>query len=299
MPSHACSSQCKSCGGDHATTDPQCPRRQLQPFNRCWVKKAIDEEQRQMTESTNAAPPSATTDASVTPLKKSGRSRSKKRSTSRFKARRKSKSHSRSRSQSTSARIQEKCPTIPASQASPSPYKKALLGKPATSTATTDHQRPQASENCNAKAAPREVSWGAGSRTAQSPPKPSPHNTSRPSPPPNAHSDPFPEITQLRRDMEARYAQMHAQLDAAMEHTNARIQAAIHSARQESLALRQEIIAVIQASEERTHALFTELVSRLDSVAPLPNPQSVRPPATIHRRKADAPILPPKHFLSR
>ncbi|KAL1483921.1 hypothetical protein MTO96_050158 [Rhipicephalus appendiculatus] len=67
--------------------DPQCPRRQRQPFNRSWVKKAIDEEQRQMTESTNAAPPSATTDASVTPLKKSGRSRSKKRSTSRSKAR--------------------------------------------------------------------------------------------------------------------------------------------------------------------------------------------------------------------
>ncbi|KAL1473408.1 hypothetical protein MTO96_022110 [Rhipicephalus appendiculatus] len=126
MPLHACSPQCKSCGGDHATTAPQCPRRQRQPFNRSWVKKAIDEEQRQMTESTNAAPPSATTDASVTPLKKSDRSRSKKRSTSRCKARTKSKSRSRPRSQSTSARIQEKRPTIPASQASPSPYKKAL-----------------------------------------------------------------------------------------------------------------------------------------------------------------------------
>ncbi|KAL1466305.1 hypothetical protein MTO96_042834 [Rhipicephalus appendiculatus] len=298
MPSHACSPQCKSCGGDHATTDPQCARRQRQPFNRSWVKKAIDEEQRQMTESTNAAPPSVTADASVTPLKKSGRSRSKKRSTSRSKARTKSKSRSRSRSQSTSARIQEKRPTIPASQTSPSPYKKALLGKLATSTATTDHQPPQASENSNAKAATREVSWGAGFRTAQSP-QPSHHNTSRPSPPPNAHSDPFPEITQLRRDMEARYAQMHAQLDAAMEHTNARIQAAIDSARQESLALRQEIIAVIQASEERTHALFTELVSRLDSVAPLPNPQSVRPQPPITGARRTHPSLPPKHFLSR
>ncbi|KAL1485129.1 hypothetical protein MTO96_048656 [Rhipicephalus appendiculatus] len=276
---------CKSCGGEHATTDPQCPRRQRQPFNRSWVKKAIDEEQRQMTVSTAAAPLSATTDASVTPLKKSGRSRSKKRSASRSKARTKSKSRSRSRSQSTSARIQEKRPTIPASQASPSPYKKALLGKPATSTAATDHQQPQASENNNAKAAPREVSWGQGPAQLNLP-QTSPHNTSRPSPPPNAHSDPFPEITQLRRDMEARYAQVHAQLDAAMEHTNARIQAAIDSARQESLALRQEIIAVIQASEERTHALFTELVSRLDSVAPLPNSQSVRPqpPITGARR---------------
>ncbi|KAL1430156.1 hypothetical protein MTO96_015360 [Rhipicephalus appendiculatus] len=125
---------------------PQCPRRQRQPFNRSWVKKAIEEEQRQMTESTNAAPPSATTDAEQQwpvsieetvhiPLQGTDKSRS----------------------QSTSARIQEMRPTIPASQASPSPYKKALLGKPATSTATTDHQQPQASENSNAKAAPREL----------------------------------------------------------------------------------------------------------------------------------------------
>ncbi|KAL1422511.1 hypothetical protein MTO96_022027 [Rhipicephalus appendiculatus] len=100
-------------------TSKLCPRRQRQPFNRSSVKKAIDEEQRQLTESTNAAPPSATTDNSVIPLKKSGRSRSKKRSTSHSKARTKSKSRSRSRSQSTSARIQEKRPTIPASQGIP------------------------------------------------------------------------------------------------------------------------------------------------------------------------------------
>ncbi|KAH6923825.1 hypothetical protein HPB50_007771 [Hyalomma asiaticum] len=76
--------------------------------------------------------------------------------------------------------------------------------------------------------------------------------------------------------MEERHAQMHTQLDAAIERTIARIQAAIDSARQESLALRQEIITVIHASEERTQALFAELVSRLDSIAPLPNSQAVR-----------------------
>ncbi|KAH7976917.1 hypothetical protein HPB52_021494 [Rhipicephalus sanguineus] len=207
MPSHPCSPRCKSCGGDHATTDPKCPRRQRQPFNRSWVKKAIDDERRQITASTDAAPSSATTHASETSKK---------------------------------TRIQEKRPTTPASQASPSPYKKALLSKPATSTATPDHQQPRASDNSNAMAAPRE----------------------------------------------ARHAQMHAQLDAAIESTNARIQAAIDNVRQESLALRKEIIAVIQASEERTHSLFAELVSRFDSVAPLPNPQAMRPqpPLTGARR---------------
>ncbi|KAH7973680.1 hypothetical protein HPB49_003894 [Dermacentor silvarum] len=69
----------------------------------------------------------------------------------------------------------------------------------------------------------------------------------------------FPEIARLRRDIEARHAHMHAQLDAAIECTNARIQAAIESARQVSLALQQEIISVMHASEERTHALFPEV----------------------------------------
>ncbi|KAH7931728.1 hypothetical protein HPB51_029756 [Rhipicephalus microplus] len=36
-PSHPCSLRCKFCEGDHATTDPQCPRVQRQPFNRSWV----------------------------------------------------------------------------------------------------------------------------------------------------------------------------------------------------------------------------------------------------------------------
>ncbi|KAL1470224.1 hypothetical protein MTO96_024503 [Rhipicephalus appendiculatus] len=189
---------CKTClklghRADHCPTPDVkvLPATPATAFNRSWVKKAIDEQQRQMTESTNAAPPSATTDASVTPLKKSGRSRSKKRSTSRSKARTKSKSRSRSRSQSTSARIQEKRPTIPASQASALPYKKALLGKPATSTAATDHQQPQSSENNNAKAAPREVSWGQGPAQLNLP-QTSPHNTSRPSPPPECSFRSFP-----------------------------------------------------------------------------------------------------------
>ncbi|KAH7969652.1 hypothetical protein HPB52_020870 [Rhipicephalus sanguineus] len=284
MPSHPCSPRCKSCGGDHATTDPKCPRRQRQSLNRSWVKKAIDGERRQMTASTHAAPSSATTHAPET-SKKSGRSRSKTRSRARSKTRTKSKSRSRSRSQSTSARIQEKRPTTPASQASPSPYKKALLSKPATSTATPEHQQPRASDNSNAMAAPREVSFEQGPAQL-TPPHPPHHNTFRPSPPPNTSTDPFPEIARLRRDMEARHAQMHAQLDAAIESTNARIQAAIDNVRQESLALRKEIIAVIQASEERTHSLFAELVSRFDSVAPLPNPQAMRPqpPLTGARR---------------
>ncbi|KAH7969550.1 hypothetical protein HPB52_019382 [Rhipicephalus sanguineus] len=112
MPSHPCSPRCKSCGGDHATTDPKCPRRQRQSLNRSWVKKAIDGERRQMTASTHAAPSSATTHAPET-SKKSGRSRSKTRSRARSKTRTKSKSRSRSRSQSTSARIQEKTPYYP------------------------------------------------------------------------------------------------------------------------------------------------------------------------------------------
>ncbi|KAH7940238.1 hypothetical protein HPB52_022558 [Rhipicephalus sanguineus] len=229
-----------------------------------------------MTASTDAAPSSATTHASET-SKKSGRSRSKTRSRSRSKTRTQSKSRSRSCSQSTSARIQEKRPTTPASQASLSPYKKALLGKPATSTATPDHQQPRASDNSNAMAAPREVSFEQGpAQLTPPPPHPPFHNTFRPSPPPNTNPDPFSEIARLRRDMKARHAEMHAQLDAPTESTNARIQAAIDNVRQESLALRKEIIAVIQASEERTHSLFADLVFRFDSVAPLFNPQAMQ-----------------------
>ncbi|KAH7959724.1 hypothetical protein HPB49_013314 [Dermacentor silvarum] len=170
--------------------------------------------------------------------------------------------------------------------ASPQPYKKALLNKLATSAATPDRQQAQAPENTNAKAAPREVSCPRDPPQL-APPQPSPHNMSPSTPLPNTHSNPFPEIARLRRDMEARHAHMHAQLEAAIERTNARIQAAIESARQESLALRQEIISVIHASEERTHALFAELVSRLDSIsAPLPDSKSARPqpPLTGARR---------------
>ncbi|KAH7967163.1 hypothetical protein HPB49_023283 [Dermacentor silvarum] len=100
----------------------------------------------------------ATTPASGTSFKKAGRSRSKTPSRSRPKARVNSKSRSRSRSQSSSARNQVKRQTTPASQASPQPYKKALLNKLATSAATPDRQQAQAPENTNAKAAPREVS---------------------------------------------------------------------------------------------------------------------------------------------
>ncbi|KAH7937267.1 hypothetical protein HPB49_009877 [Dermacentor silvarum] len=156
IPSHPCSPRCKSCGGDHPTTEPKCPQRQRQPFNRAWVKKAIEDEQRQLKASTNADPPSATTPASGTSFKKAGRSRSKTPSRSRPKARVNSKSRSRSRSQSSSARNQVKRQTTPASQASPQPYKKALLNKLATSAATPDRQQAQAPENTNAKAAPRE-----------------------------------------------------------------------------------------------------------------------------------------------
>ncbi|KAH7940661.1 hypothetical protein HPB49_026121 [Dermacentor silvarum] len=286
IPSHPCSPRCKSCGGDHPTTEPKCPQRQRQPFNRAWVKKAIEDEQRQLKASTNADPPSATTPASGTSFKKAGRSRSKTPSRSRPKARVNSKSRSRSRSQSSSARNQVKRQTTPASQASPQPYKKALLNKLATSAATPDRQQAQAPENTNAKAAPREVSCPRDPPQL-APPQPSPHNMSPSTPLPNTHSNPFPEIARLRRDMEARHAHMHAQLEAAIERTNARIQAAIESARQESLALRQEIISVIHASEERTHALFAELVSRLDSIsAPLPDSKSARPqpPLTGARR---------------
>ncbi|KAH7950197.1 hypothetical protein HPB49_020856 [Dermacentor silvarum] len=285
-PSHPCSPRCKSCGGDHPTTEPKCPQRQRQPFNRAWVKKAIEDEQRQLKASTNADPPSATTPASGTSFKKAGRSRSKTPSRSRPKARVNSKSRSRSRSQSSSARNQVKRQTTPASQASPQPYKKALLNKLATSAATPDRQQAQAPENTNAKAAPREVSCPRDP-SQLAPPQPSPHNMSPSTPLPNTHSNPFPEIARLRRDMEARHAHMHAQLEAAIESTNARIQAAIESARQESLALRQEIISVIHASEERTHALFAELVSCLDSIsAPLLDSKSARPqpPLTGARR---------------
>ncbi|KAH7933006.1 hypothetical protein HPB49_006499 [Dermacentor silvarum] len=237
IPSHPCSPRCKSCGGDHPTTEPKCPQRQRQPFNRAWVKKAIEDEQRQLKASTNAYPPSATTPASGISFKKAGWSRSKTPSRSRPKARVNSKSRSRSRSQSSSARNQVKRQTTPASQASPQPYKNALLNKLATSAATPDRQQARAPENTNAKGAPRE-------------------------------------------------------LEAAIERTNARIQAAIESARQESLALRQEIISVIHASEERTHALFAELRT--------PAGFQIRAsPATPYRCKKIAPILTPGGFLSR
>ncbi|KAH7941976.1 hypothetical protein HPB49_019089 [Dermacentor silvarum] len=147
-----------SCKGIVPGLEPGTPSHMLrQPFNRAWVKKAIEDEQRQLMASTNADPPSATTPASGTSFKKAGRSRSKTPSRSRPKARVNSKSPSRSRSQSSSSRNQVKRQTTPASQASPQPYKKALLNKLATSAATPDRQQAQAPENTNAKAAPREL----------------------------------------------------------------------------------------------------------------------------------------------
>lgn len=276
IPSHPCSPRCKSCGGDHVTTDPKCPRRQRHPFNKTWVKKAIADEQRKMTACANASTPSPVEPvASGTLLKKGGRSRSKTRSRSRSKARTKSKSRSRSPTQSTSGSIPAKRQTVPDSPTSLQPCKKAPLSKTAPSAAARNHQQPLASQTTNAKTAPREVSWQRAP-TQLFPFQPPTHTAPCPPPPPNTNTDPFPEIARLRRDMEERHAQMHAQLDAAIERTNARIQAAIDSARQESLALRQEIITVIHASEERTQALFAELVSRLDSIAPLPNSQAGR-----------------------
>ncbi|KAH8009343.1 hypothetical protein HPB51_015666 [Rhipicephalus microplus] len=112
-------------------------------FQQVLVQKAIHKKQRQSMKPTDEAPsPSSTADVSLTPPKNSGRSRSKARSTSRSKARTKSKS--RSRSQSTSPSIQAKRPSIPAPQASPSPYKKALLGKPATTAAAMERHQAQA-----------------------------------------------------------------------------------------------------------------------------------------------------------
>ncbi|KAH7979383.1 hypothetical protein HPB49_009282 [Dermacentor silvarum] len=131
------------------------------PITEAWVKKAIEDEQRQLKASTNAAPPSAITPTSGTSFKKAGRSRSKTPSRSRTKTRANSKSRSRSRSQSSSAHNQVKRQTAPASQASPQPYKKALLSKPATSVVTPDRQQPRAPENTNAKAAPREANGKA------------------------------------------------------------------------------------------------------------------------------------------
>lgn len=229
-----------------------------------------------MTACANASTPSPVEPvASGTLLKKGGRSRSKTRSRSRSKARAKSKSRSRSPTQSTSGSIPAKRQTVPDSPTSLQPCKKAPLSKTAPSAAARNHQQPLASQTTNAKTAPREVSWQRAP-TQLFPFQPPTHTAPCPPPPPNTNTDPFPEIARLRRDMEERHAQMHAQLDAAIERTNARIQAAIDSARQESLALRQEIITVIHASEERTQALFAELVSRLDSIAPLPNSEAGR-----------------------
>ncbi|KAH6921100.1 hypothetical protein HPB50_027917 [Hyalomma asiaticum] len=79
--SHPCSPRCKSCGGDHVTTDPMCPRCRRHPFNKTWVKKAIAEGQRKMTACANASSPFPVEPvASGTLLKKGGRSRSKMRS---------------------------------------------------------------------------------------------------------------------------------------------------------------------------------------------------------------------------
>ncbi|KAH7942834.1 hypothetical protein HPB52_001688 [Rhipicephalus sanguineus] len=165
MPSHPCSPRCKSCGGDHATTDPS-------------ARDASDS-------------PSTDPGHGPDPGPRHGQNQS----------------CSRSRSQSTSARIPEKRPATPASHASPSPHKKTLLGIMATARATSEYQQPRASDNSNAMTAPREVSFEQGHAQLISP-HPPPHNTSRPSPPSNTNTDPFPEIVRLSRAMEARHAQM-------------------------------------------------------------------------------------------
>ncbi|KAL3191494.1 hypothetical protein MRX96_059865 [Rhipicephalus microplus] len=177
-----------------------------------------------------------------------------------------------------------KAPCYPAFQASPWRFTKVLLCNPATTTATTEHEQPQTSVTSKAKAASCKVIWGAGTHTPQHPSTftHTTFSTSRPTSTLNTDSDPSPEITPLRRDMEARYAEMHAQLESARERTNARIQAAIESVGQKSLVLRQEIFAVIQALEERVRSLSTNVVSRFDFVASLQDSQAVwpQPPLT-------------------
>ncbi|KAL3217707.1 hypothetical protein MRX96_032048 [Rhipicephalus microplus] len=74
---------------------------------------------------------------------------------------------------------------------SPATYKTVLLGKATTATATKEHQQPQASETNKAKAATWEVSWRQSPGQLNSP-KTSPRSTSRPPPPLNNKSDPFP-----------------------------------------------------------------------------------------------------------
>ncbi|KAH6930601.1 hypothetical protein HPB50_015173 [Hyalomma asiaticum] len=183
---------------------------------------------------------------SGTLLKKGGRSRSKTWSTSRSKAHTKSKYRCRSPTQSTSGSIQPKRRTVPSSPTSPQPCKEAPLSKTARSAAARNHQQPLASQTTNAKTAPREASWQRAP-AQRFPFQPPTHTVPSPPPPPYTNTDPFPQIARLRRDMQMqeRHAQMHAQLDAVIERTDARIQAAVHSTRQESLALRQEIITVI------------------------------------------------------
>ncbi|KAH7933085.1 hypothetical protein HPB49_007947 [Dermacentor silvarum] len=115
------------------------------------------------------------------------------------------------------------------------------------------------------------------------------YNTSHSTPLPYTHTDSFPEISRLRHGMEARHAYMHAQLDAAIERTNARMQAAIESARQESLALRQEIMSIIHASEERTDALpYSELRGLADTPAVLPPPGDGPPSAGASTRSDES-----------
>ncbi|KAH7986237.1 hypothetical protein HPB52_025113 [Rhipicephalus sanguineus] len=88
----------------------------------------------------------------------------------------------------------ENPPTTPASQASPSPYKKALLGKPAPSTATPDHQQPRASDYSNAMAGPREVRFEQGPAQL-TPPILHPITHSAPLLHRTPSTDPFPEIS--------------------------------------------------------------------------------------------------------
>ncbi|KAH8019934.1 hypothetical protein HPB51_023576 [Rhipicephalus microplus] len=129
---------------------------------------------------------------------------------------------------------------------SPSPYKKALFGKPGNyyryhgALATTAFGDQQSQGRISGG------KLGAASHDSSIAPNFQLKARSAPIYPCIPISDPFPEIGKLRRDIEARYTQMHAKLESAIERTNARIQAAIESARQESLALRQEIIAVIR-----------------------------------------------------
>ncbi|KAH7978869.1 hypothetical protein HPB49_007189 [Dermacentor silvarum] len=160
-----------------------------QPFNRAWVKKAIEDEQRQLKASANAAPPSAISPASGTSFKKVGRSRSKTPSRSRPKTRANSKSRPFPIPLPVVLRPQpgeaSNCPGISGIP--------VALQEGATKQAGNIGSYPGPS----AAPGPREHQCQGGTSGACSP-QPSPHKTSPSTPLPNTHTDRFPEIARLR-----------------------------------------------------------------------------------------------------